>query len=537
MGIMISSQPTFNSSRKELNSLVEYLKTIPSKKETKELVKTETNVIYDGDLNGKHVLIVKPLSYRSSCYYGQTTRWCTASKKTEGNFNSITKDGELLYIIFEGDLKYAILFKKNDNIEVYNAADQIVPTEEFLTQFPSIRTVLKEFFQKPIYDLLLELYNSVPDLTSNDNFDRLIEKINVKDKSLYISPNEFKYLLQGRIILDFKFEDLVRLFVDEYDEHDIIEAFEGGYSDREILDYDSASTDFDDGRVFSFFTEHDLDKLLEYFKLSDTAGYIMVNEIIKSDPAKRRDYYEDLANIFDKTIHEKLRDDIIDEYHTAHNKASIAGGMDEIKKDFKNEIKTFFNTICTDEVIYLSDIESINFTIADILRWYQNGDEELPESSPRKNYSILEMINEYDPKGNFGMYEVSNAYYENFDQDEFDDKFNVDYSIGYAIDKLEEDPEIIERIEYMEQEENKLNAAGIYVGESYNVPRSNYVISVHYLSRETGKVNVTIGDSESDKVKQGFITAERLINLTQMEPLTDIINEVYNLFKGLINTH
>jgi len=87
----------------DVAKLVPYLQKLPTKNELKTIARSETTKIYEGPLDGYNVLIVKPLSYRASCHYGATTKWCTASKKTTLNFDSYTKRGDLYYIIFKDE--------------------------------------------------------------------------------------------------------------------------------------------------------------------------------------------------------------------------------------------------------------------------------------------------------------------------------------------------------------------------------------------------------------------------------------------------
>lgn len=55
----------------------------------------DTDVVYEDD----RFTIVSPKTYKSSCYYGAGTKWCTAAKETSGHFDSYTLDGKLFYII------------------------------------------------------------------------------------------------------------------------------------------------------------------------------------------------------------------------------------------------------------------------------------------------------------------------------------------------------------------------------------------------------------------------------------------------------
>ena len=53
------------------------------------------NVVYDSP----KYMVVNPLSYESSCYYGKGTKWCTSGRDASETFNRYNKDGKLFYII------------------------------------------------------------------------------------------------------------------------------------------------------------------------------------------------------------------------------------------------------------------------------------------------------------------------------------------------------------------------------------------------------------------------------------------------------
>ena len=66
-------------------------------KEVRNAIKNETKRIFEND----KVLIVKPLSFESSCYYGAGTKWCSTSKDDPSYYNDYTSKGGLYYIILK----------------------------------------------------------------------------------------------------------------------------------------------------------------------------------------------------------------------------------------------------------------------------------------------------------------------------------------------------------------------------------------------------------------------------------------------------
>lgn len=92
--------------------------------------------------NPKYTVIV-PLTQEASCYYGQNTKWCTASTQSDNVYNSYTKDGQKLFIIVPkapthtGE-KYQVHFQTGSFMDEH---DDEVEIGDLITMFP-------EFFKK-----------------------------------------------------------------------------------------------------------------------------------------------------------------------------------------------------------------------------------------------------------------------------------------------------------------------------------------------------------------------------------------------------
>lgn len=85
------------------------------------------NVVYD---DGK-LFVVNPLDYKSSCYYGRGTKWCTAAE-TDTHFKKYNEDGKLFYIIDRTKptsdplYKVAFLRKFDGEKKFFDATDEYV---------------------------------------------------------------------------------------------------------------------------------------------------------------------------------------------------------------------------------------------------------------------------------------------------------------------------------------------------------------------------------------------------------------------------
>lgn len=96
------------------------------------------NVVYD---DGK-LFVVNPLDYKSSCYYGRGTKWCTAAE-TDTHFRKYNEDGKLFYIIDRtkptSDPLYKVAFLRKfdgekkffDSTDEYVKSGWIFGTEQF----------------------------------------------------------------------------------------------------------------------------------------------------------------------------------------------------------------------------------------------------------------------------------------------------------------------------------------------------------------------------------------------------------------------
>ena len=95
-----------------------------TRKEKETEAKAGVDKLYEDD----RWLLVKPNTYEGSCYYGSSTKWCTAAKDNTTHFEDYSKRGNLYYIIDKshelGDYYKIALFKEWDGKEEwYDRAD------------------------------------------------------------------------------------------------------------------------------------------------------------------------------------------------------------------------------------------------------------------------------------------------------------------------------------------------------------------------------------------------------------------------------
>ncbi len=116
---------------KDLEYVYQMANEYTSKRETSnKIVDEETDVVYDAD----DYLIVVPLTFESSCYWGVDTKWCTTSKESPKYFADYSNSGSLFYIIDKYRVnekshplsKFAIHIKQGYDIhdgELFNRPD------------------------------------------------------------------------------------------------------------------------------------------------------------------------------------------------------------------------------------------------------------------------------------------------------------------------------------------------------------------------------------------------------------------------------
>jgi len=124
-----------NLSKKDINEykniqdLIDTIEVYGETKGEKKLnVKSGTEKIYEDN----EVLVVKPLTAESSCYYGTGTRWCTSAKESDNRFNNYNSRGPLYYYIFKNlDIdndfyKIAIHYESREDVfTLYDEKDKV----------------------------------------------------------------------------------------------------------------------------------------------------------------------------------------------------------------------------------------------------------------------------------------------------------------------------------------------------------------------------------------------------------------------------
>ena len=137
----------------------EYVENIQTEKD----IKKDADKIYEDD----RFLIVRPLSHKTSCYYGANTQWCTTTADNEDYFNRYTSRGKLYYIIDKKSQdrtysKMALLVPFGKGApEVYNQQDGGERYTFLLERFAPIKEEIKKLTEQgDDYETLKKVKNN-----------------------------------------------------------------------------------------------------------------------------------------------------------------------------------------------------------------------------------------------------------------------------------------------------------------------------------------------------------------------------------------
>jgi hypothetical protein len=83
------------SQYKNISELAEAIKTYENRQRRTIKKVDGADIIYDDD----DYTIVHPKEYKASCYYGEGSKWCTASKNSDSHWYSYNKEAKLFYFL------------------------------------------------------------------------------------------------------------------------------------------------------------------------------------------------------------------------------------------------------------------------------------------------------------------------------------------------------------------------------------------------------------------------------------------------------
>lgn len=105
---------------------------------------------YDILLENKEYMVVVPRTYRSSCYWGSGTRWCTAGPSIK-TYESYAHEGPLVIIHYnDGDVSKNIQFHI-ESLQYMDYEDRPIDAEHLFTKYPDVLDAFIKYVEKDGY--------------------------------------------------------------------------------------------------------------------------------------------------------------------------------------------------------------------------------------------------------------------------------------------------------------------------------------------------------------------------------------------------
>lgn len=248
-----------NLDKKDINqyiSIGQLYNTIEQYGDTRAEEKTKIQKDTEKIFENNEVLVVKPKTQESSCYYGSGTKWCTAATRTKNMFNTYIKKGPLYYLIFKnlgvdndfyklaihydifndkyrlydakdnvnenllGFIKDKSAFKaiKKDVDDNYNHGDKIFVISEIKNLFKNLNTLdLSTKWHKVI--------NGKPLYILDSDGEKLRARYGVRDIVLTVKEYDFLFYVINTNIMDQNPIDEVLTYIQEVNGIDIVDSF------------------------------------------------------------------------------------------------------------------------------------------------------------------------------------------------------------------------------------------------------------------------------------------------------------------------
>jgi hypothetical protein len=392
-----------------LLAMLQVLEETKSKSEEERIAKKGAYKIF-GDSN---YLVVRPLTWESSCFYGFETKWCTAMKNDRYHYDKHTRDGILYYFIDKKNKgnKVALYLEKDGkklNKYVFDSLDKERGIDFLYEKFPKLTNVINKLTEQlPIIDLLRG-YISGEDTSS---------QILSSDIVIDFEKNEEN---RGESIVEISFDgldDYKKVFDLSDDDKWFLGILDNsGYNDYNFYPMDIDS-EWDEGYIIDKFNDENTKLLREILK------YILptyVNADL-SDYEVRSNIAKTLQKMFDRET-----SDISYEYQSEMDRATEIGVRDTVESElcdyfekygFKKSSKKCFGEYQT--------------TINNLIKLFE---EHQPEKSTIE--SLLYRITEDDSVGGWSENSYEMIDWEAFDEEGF--QREVERNLEKIKDKIEE---------------------------------------------------------------------------------------------------
>jgi len=448
-----------------LLAMLQVLEETKSKSEEERIAKKGAYKIF-GDSN---YLVVRPLTWESSCFYGFETKWCTAMKNDRYHYDKHTRNGILYYFIDKKNKgnKVALYLEKDGgklNKYVFDSLDKERGIDFLYEKFPKLTNVINELTEQlPIVSLLKAFMDGKENsnqIIGSDNITRFI--MNEKDRGESVIKFDIDGLDNYKKLFDLSDgDDYLLSIIDSryYNEYDFYP-----------MDIDS---EWSEGYIIDRFNDENIKLLKEILKFI-LPQYVNADF---SDDEVRTIVSETLADMFDRWV-----SNITSEYQTEMNRAAEEGARQTIEGELCNYFEKYGIEKSGESCYYMYET-----TVNNLIKLFE-------EYQPKKNTinSLLKTITEDDSIG--GWMENS---YEMIDWDAFDEE-RFQREVNWSLERIKDE---------MEENENFLQYKEVFdvitknygIQRWYNLPRNEDVsFRINGINMDDLTISVTL------KGKMGF---------------------------------
>jgi hypothetical protein len=362
----------------ELKEVVDNRKT---EREREKELKSQAKKIYEDE----NVLVVQPVTYEASCYYGANTKWCTTSSGSSDYLKKYLKNGELYYFINKKQNEKFALYRdlENRKSEVFNAQDFQVNLDVLRSKFPNQQDLIDELlgigsFLKDLIGFAKGKVSAYTLKGSDDAIHRIKENDPLGASEIIIDLNKESELFE---MLDLSEDDIW-----------FYNVVNSSYSDYEYFDSYQIKEDFLQGYILY----NDLnDKNIETIK--KIAELIIPNEEFNIDDEDYRvKLSKTLYELFDNEI-----DYILGDYEVEKNReVSIT-----VRESIDSELVNFFENLGFN---FYSKHDMLSTTVGNLVMWARRLD-----VGKTDLISLLKAIFSYVNTGRLGGWYESQYEYQN----------------------------------------------------------------------------------------------------------------------------
>jgi hypothetical protein len=421
-----------------LLAMIQVLEETKSRSEEERIAKKGAYKVF-GDSN---YLVVRPLTWESSCFYGFETKWCTAMKNDRYHYDKHTRDGILYYFIDKKNKgnKVALYLEKDGKKlkkYVFDSLDKERGVDFLYEKFPKLTSLISELTEElPIVDLLRGY------LSGKDTSNQILSS----DIVSYFEKNEEN---RGESIVEISFDgldDYKKVFDLSDDDKWFLGIIDSTYNDYDFYPMDIDS-EWGEGYIIDKFNDENTKLLREILK------YILptyVNTDLSDDYEVKSTIAKTLKDMFDREA-----SDISYEYQSEMNRATEIGTRNTIESElcdyfekygFKKSSKNCFDEYQT--------------TINNLIKLFE-------EHQPEKNTieSLLYRITEDDSVGGWSENSYEMIDWEAFDEEGF--QRNVNWNLEKILDQIQENENFPQYKELFDGVTEKYE-----IEKWYNLPRN-----------------------------------------------------------------